>query len=183
MSVGLGAGLAHPGPYFFGFLKMNITQFESFEYSGHDYLIVADGSGNLADKPCGWCFVMLQVATGRVTKHLGGTSGGTNNFAELMPFLQALWLIQNEMDSKLGQKAKFKVLCVTDSEVTAKIGGGEYTASKNLALWAAIHWFEDNGYCLKWQWVPRNSNSANVFVDVCGKTARQAMKTASDLSF
>jgi len=138
----------------------------------YDLLLVADGSGNFSYTPCGWYCCSYFKPTGKVTEHIGGASGGTNNYAELMPFIHALWAFDSAW-TKLNKPASFEVACVSDSEVTVRIGNGQYAAKANTPLWAAIDGFRRLGYALRWHHVPRNSNPINARADhVAGKVRK-----------
>lgn len=117
-----------------------------------DHIVVADGSGTIATRPCGWaCFTFSPPNTIRLHT---GKGVGTNNFAELSPFVQAIPTLP------IG-----RVLCVSDSELTVKCGRKEYSRYANLELWKRIDGFEANGYSLVWAHVRRNSNVINAECD------------------
>ena len=82
-----------------------------------DLLLVGDGSGTVYDRPAGWACVAYERCTGRVVLHAGAASGGTNNFAELVPYVQALWSYHQQH----GQPAApVRVQVVSDSELTVR---------------------------------------------------------------
>lgn len=140
-----------------------------------DLLLIGDGAGTLYYKPCGWCCHAFFPQTDEVLEHRGGTSGGTNNFAELMPYVHALWHYEAAHASGLITDVEI----VSDSEVTVKCGNKEYTRRANASLWSAIEWFEKNGYRLHWNWVRRNSNPANHRADAVAVETRKAMEKLS----
>lgn len=141
---------------------------------GFDLLVVADGSGMRLDQPCGWACYLWYPAVGKVWEHLGGTSGGTNNYAELAPFAYALWHwhYTHFAVGSLRQPQDVKVELVSDSELTVRCGNGLYHRNANLPLWASIDWFETHGYALHWTHVPRNSTLPNKEADRRGKEVR-----------
>lgn len=145
-------------------VKLGLGQF--------DLLLVADGSGTLATKPCGWCCIAYAPAVHEVVEHVGGTSGGTNNYAELSPFIHALWFHQNR-----NSVSKFKIELVSDSQMTVRCGNRNYSRNSNQALWACIDWFEQQGHTLHWNWVPRNSNEVNLQADKRGRSVRLLLET------
>lgn len=129
-----------------------------------DLMIVSDGSGNTVDRPCGFYAASYEKATKTVREHFGGTNGGTNNYAELAPFLLALWQFQATFNPA-GWKREVRVLCVSDSLITVNCGNGKFARNANRALWANLDWYSDNGYDFRWEHVPRNSNPINVRAD------------------
>jgi ribonuclease HI len=147
---------------------------QSLNVSDFDIMIVSDGAGNLKDTSCGWVSFVFNRPLGTITRHVGATSAGTNNYAELAPFLHAFWHI----NAGLSGPASFKIVCVTDSELTVKQGIGQYARNANAAQWAAVDWYTRNGYRLDWQWVARNSNPINAACDAGAKDARRLMETA-----
>jgi ribonuclease HI len=124
-------------------------------------VIVADGSGTVAKSACGWAATLYWPDTKAFHRITGGSSVGTNNLAELQPFLHALWYAKH-IDCK-GHT--IRVLCISDSEVTVKCGSGEFARTANGALWAQVEWYESQGIQLYWHWVPRNSNEYNKWAD------------------
>lgn len=134
-----------------------------------DLLLIGDGSGTVWNKPCGWCCHAWVAGSPKVTEHRGGTSGGTNNFAELMPYVHALWSFHTQAfagtNGWVPGLARIRVKIVSDSEVTVRCGNRIYARRANGCLWAAIEWFEANGYDFYWTHVPRNSNPANERAD------------------
>lgn len=128
---------------------------------------MADGSGMTSDKPCGWA--CLHHERGRRPFWLyGGTSHGTNNYAELEPFVHALWLFSSQHPGP----RKVQVVCVSDSELTVRCGNRQYARNANLALWASIDHYERLGYSMRFVHVPRNSNPVNKRADALGRSVR-----------
>jgi ribonuclease HI len=126
-----------------------------------DLLIVGDGSGTVTLKPCAWFCTSYDHSDDKVWEHMGGTNGGSNNFAELSPYIHALQF-HHQILTKRGRNPTASepcsVLIVSDSEVTVRCGNKEYARNANGALWAAIDWFEKNHYDIIWVHRPRNSN-------------------------
>jgi ribonuclease HI len=151
-----------------------------------DLALVGDGAGSHVDTPCGWAVTLYERAPRKMWSHHGGAGGGTNNYAELEPFVFALWAYRHVLwayhTGRFGQQnnpviAPPKVLIVSDSEVTVKCGRGQYTRRANLPLWASVEWFEQKGYEFEWVHVPRNSNPFNEWADRTAKTVRRLMGT------
>jgi hypothetical protein len=143
-------------------------------------LLVGDGSGSVYAEPAGWCCAAYDAVRHRVYVHAGAVTGGSTNFAELMPYLQALYF-HHSQEVKARKEDRYRDLidhtvCVlSDSEVTVRCGQGRYARRANGFLWEAIGWFERNGYSLTWQHVRRGSNEWNAFADAVGQEARRQM--------
>lgn len=152
---------------------MNTTIKYFLDKFSTDVLIIADGSGNLVNQHSGWAALLYINKTSKVYQICGGASVGTNQVAELQPFLTALWYAGRLMN---GWGAGDRVTCVTDSQVTVCCGNKEYERNANSALWAQLEWYEKHGVLFKWIWVPRNSNPINKWADKQAEQARLALK-------
>lgn len=137
-----------------------------------DLLLVGDGSGSTFNNPCGWACVAWNKVANQIQVHNGGMSCGTNNFAELIPYIQALWHFDQTYRDLHTPGKKAKVCVVTDSEVTVKCGNGIYTRKGNGCLWKAVEWFEQSGlYDISWYHVYRNTNRFSKRCDwIAGQT-------------
>lgn len=124
----------------------------------YDLLLLGDGSGTTSEQSCGWACVAHNKILGTVEMHNGSLSCGTNNFAELIPYVQALWHFDQSFRELVtpGQVARVEI--VSDSEVTVRCGNGVYARKGNGCLWGGIEWFEKNGYTIHWTHVRRNTN-------------------------
>jgi ribonuclease HI len=134
-----------------------------------DLLLVGDGSGTRLDQSCGWCCTSYCPGAGS-TVQFGGTNGGTNNFAELSPYLHALWLYHtrrygNSGDTPRSRGEQVAVVIVSDSEITVRCGQGVYARRANAGLWASLQWYEANGYQFTWRHVRRNTNPLSTRAD------------------
>jgi hypothetical protein len=69
-----------------------------------DLLLMGDGSGTVYREPAGWACLAYDRRRGDVRLHLGGMSCGTNNAAELLPFLQALWYHDQTRDRQAATR-------------------------------------------------------------------------------
>jgi ribonuclease HI len=136
---------------------------EQLRLPDHDLLLVGDGSGSIFTQPAGWACIAYDRLGGKAVVHAGGLTTGTNNFAELAPYIQALWF-HNQEHSKPPKRA-FEVAIMSDSEVTVRCGNRQYARNANGCLWSSIEWFERNGYALSWVHVRRNSNPWNAWAD------------------
>jgi ribonuclease HI len=141
----------------------------------HDLLLYGDGSGSTYEKSVGWACIAHDRRKRRVTVHVGALSCGTNNVAELSPYVQALWF--HHQDHGKAPAAAVQVVIVSDSEMTVRCGNGWYGRNANACVWAEIDAFEKLGYRLQWRHVPRNSNPFHVLADKFAGQARLAMNS------
>jgi len=141
-----------------------------------DLLLVGDGSGTVYHRPAGWACVAYDRLKRLAVLHTGAVSGGTNNLAELFPYVQALWHHQQNHDQAVS--APVRVQIVSDSELTVRCGNGRYERRANGSLWAAVDWFEQNGYRLGWRHVRRNSNVWHVLMDRLAGRSRRLLEEA-----
>lgn len=152
-----------------------------------DLLLVGDGSGNRWNSPCGWACVLVE--RGR-SPHLcyGGMSVGSNNLAEVMPYLQALtWYHDATRTPKRKRVGLVRVVVVTDSQLVVNHGTTAMDPSKALptrhrAIWAAFREFGRCGYQIEFHYAPRNSSLWNQAADLVASLSRKALKnlTLSD---
>jgi ribonuclease HI len=138
-----------------------------------DLLLVGDGSGSVYNQPAGWACTAYDRRKRRAVLHAGAVSGGTNNFAELAPYVQGLWW--HHQDHGQAPATPVKVVLVSDSEVTVRCGNRVYSRNCNLCLWAGIDWFEEHSYQLSWHHVRRNSNPWSAWADNVAGRMRYAM--------
>jgi ribonuclease HI len=138
-----------------------------------DLLLVGDGSGTVYDRPAGWACVAYDRRRRQAVIHAGSVTGGTNNFAELAPYIQALWHHDQEHGPAIVTPVRVQV--VSDSELTVRCGAGRYARRANGCLWAAVEWFERHGYRLAWRHVRRNSNAWSAWTDPQAGTARRPL--------
>jgi ribonuclease HI len=134
-----------------------------------DLLLVGDGSGTVYAEPAGWSCLAYDRIGGSVVLHAGAVTGGTNNFAELAPYVHALWF--HHQEHPLG--GPFRAHVVSDSELTVRCGNRQYARRANGALWAAVEWFERNGYRLRWHHLGRATSPWNRLADEVAGRARR----------
>lgn len=134
--------------------------YEKLGKPAHDLMLVSDGSGSTWDKACGWACGYRYRTTKEINLISGGSSCGTNNHAELAPFIHALSYHEAKHPESLPL-----VLCISDSELTCHCATGKYGRNVNLSLWASYDHFVRRGYRFSWHWVPRNSNRINSWCD------------------
>lgn len=139
----------------------------------YDWILAGDGSGNLAENPCGWaCFGFRRGAEDSPILWCGGNNGGTNNLAEISAYMAPLTHI--EAGRPEGQPVKVHVF--TDSEYVRTIGtvsnkGGQ--PDKNCLLWAVFKVLRSRGVTVEWHYIPRNSNAyMEAADDVAGRMRR-----------
>jgi len=137
----------------------------------YDVLLLGDGSGNSANGCSSWGCVRYIPVNNIVEVRFGGASLGTNNFAELMPYLSVLWLDTTEKHS-----VPRKIEIVSDSELSVKCGNREYKRNANLPLWAAFDCLEQLGYRIHWNHIPRNTNPANTLCDKLAGQVREEIE-------
>jgi ribonuclease HI len=149
-----------------------LEEIKSLNLPPYDVLLIGDGSGTIATKCSAWACWRHIAQTDKLELHCGSFSFGTNNFAELIPYIGVLWLDYYE-------KPIFPrhVCIVTDSEVTAKCGNGEYSRSSNTFLWKQVDMLQEAGYYLKWKHISRNSNRLSAACDkLAGQLRRETEK-------
>lgn len=122
----------------------------------HNLFLVGDGSGTILQNCAGWACIAFDLDKTEVTTLYGSLSCGTNNVAELIPYIQGLYFYESRRNPLAIPKPA--VVIVSDSEVTVKCGNDARRRRSNLAWWAAIEYFERSGYTFTWKHVPRNSN-------------------------
>lgn len=128
----------------------------------YDFIVIADGSGTRLSTPCGWGGMIFHISKLEKEEFYGGFSGGTNNFAELMPFVFAMSKIE-------ALNAKAKILFISDSEIVIKGGTGEYHKNANGVLWAAI---TSTSCSINWLHIPRNSTECHKLCDTISRELR-----------
>lgn len=101
-------------------------------------------------------------------------AASTNNDVQLMIAELEPYLVSIRRDYYVRNKGKLqnkrRVLIISDSQSTVRIGSGEYMASTNLDLWGCVRFWEEQGYVLDWQWLDRNTNPLSIWIDRWSKT-------------
>ena len=143
----------------------------SLDIAEYDLLLVGDGSGTVYAEPAGWSCLAYDRIKDSIVLHAGAVTAGTTNFAELAPYVHALWF--HDQEHKLG--GPFRAHVVSDSELTVRCGNRQYARRANGSLWAAIEWFENNGYRLRWHHVARATIPWNRLADEVAGRARRAI--------
>lgn len=142
-----------------------------------DVVVMGDGSGSTAELPCGWFYTLFDRRSRWLTEEWGGVSGGTNNYAELSPYLHAMWVYHTRTfgNGELRLKPNVSVAIVSDSEITVRCGNRQYERRANAGLWAQIEWYEAHGYRMYWHHVTRNSTPFHVKADRLANVARRKL--------
>jgi len=131
----------------------------------YHYVIISDGSGTTVKSPCGFASVIFSAENNNIIKLSGALVNGTNNLAELMPFIYSFWYIENQF-----HPIDKDILCISDSELTVKQGNKSYT--RNNLLWSCVDAFYIDNF-IDWKWLPRNSNPILTYCDSESKLIRK----------
>lgn len=143
-----------------------------------DAFLVGDGSGTTIDTPYAWACFYLDMHSQFNKIFFGCGSTGTNNFAELAPYINVLYY--DYYKRKKDVKGR-KIEIVTDSEITARCGNKEYSRNCNEILWANLDWLKGQGYEIHWNHIPRNSNPFSLACDqIAGETRKKMLTVAKD---
>lgn len=148
----------------------NILEKKGFS---HDFLLIGDGSGSKVEQPSASFVTILNNNFEVVNQILSYTSIGTNNFAELHPYVLALYYIGCDPTN-----TNKKIVIISDSEITVQCGNKQYERKANLFLWRSIEHYE-NIFDIKWIWQPRNSNYYLEKADTESKRFRKIDKGVS----
>lgn len=85
-----------------------------------DVLLVGDGSGQTWERVCGWAAILVDRQTRGRRVFYGAANMGSNNFAECLPYLQALtWFDQFHGRDRLKASGFLRGHVVTDSQAVA----------------------------------------------------------------
>jgi ribonuclease HI len=146
---------------------------KDLKLSTADLYLFGDGSGSTISKSCGFACIAWYPSRKQYGVDIGGFNHGTNNVAELMPYLHSLWRDCSIKNTNMIYN-KRSVQIISDSELIVKQGKRIYTRNAPLrGVWGAIDEFEKMGYAISWNHVSRNSNPINA---LCDKLAGEARK-------
>lgn len=146
--------------------------------SSYDALLIGDGSGTGWDDACGWATTLVYRITRSRRLFFGAANQGSVNFAEMLPYLQAMcWLDVTYGRAHLKQLGTLTVHILTDSQVTAYHGTLAANPAMelpraNTALWAAMRQFARQGYLFHYHWMERNASELNQYADLVASQAR-----------
>jgi ribonuclease HI len=151
-----------------------------------DAIIAADGSGSRWNYPMGWGCVLIDRMLQRRKLIFGANSVGTNQLAELTPFMFAMDWYANESGPGAFHLRKLReendprdllIHCVSDSEVVVKQGMGEYASGGYRGWrWLALEQLSMLGYRYKWHWIPRELCGLNRLTDDTSRRTRVALQ-------
>lgn len=145
-------------------------------FAAFDAMVVADGSGSTADKPCGFYATAYVAEPGLLFDAFGSAGHGSNQYAEVRALLEGLRGLEDRLGAAL---AGMRVLCVSDSEWAVRSARGEYARGAHPALWAALrHYEQDLRLDLFWQWIPRESDPLQVRCDRGARRLRTLLRDA-----
>jgi ribonuclease HI len=155
-----------------------------------DLLLIGDGSGSGWDGAAGWASTLINRWTRDRFVFFGGANVGSVNFAEMMPYFQALiWYHNHAGKDEVKKRGLLNVHVITDSAVTVNHGakaaqpGQELPKVPQRALWAGMRELGHMGYCLHWHWAERSTNSLNFLADLIAALARrQILLLGQDIS-
>lgn len=150
--------------------------------NGAELLLVGDGSGTRVGNAAAWTVFCLDMRSQAAYWHAGAVSSGTNNYAELHPYVHALWDYQSR--HRVTEFSPVQVRIVSDSQITVRCGNGDYLPSANLPYWAAIEQLKKSGFNLDWVHIPRNSHPLHELADYCaGKTRNEMSRVYKSINF
>jgi len=147
-------------------------------------LIVGDGSGSKWDDPCGWAGALIDKTSRGRRWHYGGMNAGSVNFAESMPYAQALcWYDLHVGKALLKQQGVLRVHIVTDSQTIANWGTRAADRNQPLSrtngmIWAGMRYLASLGYAIKYHWARRMTSELNWAADIIAGLCRQEVMQA-----
>lgn len=146
-----------------------------------DILVVGDGSGSTWDRACGWASVLVDRESRGRRAFYGAMNLGSVNFAESMPYLQALnWYDANVGKARLKQQDHINVHIITDSQVVAQWGvsaqNQPHPPRKHLPVWAGMRAYYELGYRCTWHWAPRMTTQFNWLADCIAGLSRRGLE-------
>lgn len=153
---------------------------ERLEVKEWDLLLVGDGSGTNWNEACGWCATLIDRQTGGRRLFYGSMNLGSNNAAEIMPYVQALtWFHAVYGKERLDEKVSLKVVVITDSQHIATQGnavaGLAGMPSKNSILFAPFAEMSRLGYMMEFRWAPRATTDLNKLADLIAGLSRREL--------
>lgn len=144
-----------------------------------DVILAGDGSGAGWQTPCGWACVLIdRIYRGRQL-FSGAVNKSSINFAEAMPYAQAITWYDNCVGKELmRQRGTLSVHVITDSSTVANWGCratqlNEPLPRKHIFVWAAIRELHRLGYRFTWHWHERVSSGLNYAADLVAGLANR----------
>ena len=126
-----------------------------------DVILVGDGSGSGWAHACGWAATLICRRHQARRFFYGGMDCGSVNFAESMPYVQAItWYDAHHGKALLKQLGMLRVHILTDSQVIAGWGtkamqGHSEIPRKHIGLFSAMREYRRLGYHCNFHWAPR----------------------------
>lgn len=141
------------------------------------YLVVGDGSGTTWDNTCGWGSLVASKQPDRRWLVFGGFSAGTNNTAEIMPYLQALAEIWRDVEEqhRFGQIVRVHV--VSDSQYVVECGKNpeRRKSHSHKGWWSLLDFYQSRGIVIQWHWLERTGHIGNTLSHKVANLSRLAM--------
>lgn len=161
-----------------------------------DALLIGDGSGTDWKNSCGFAAVLIDHYGNYRAPFNGGLNTGTNQLAELLPYLHAMtWYASGPGKARLDDRiAKFKPSLIADASYcgpprpTVKIhiitdnrnlaNQGNFLAARKAYswLWKSFDELSAMGYQFKWHWLERMKLGLNRLVDYLAGRCRLEME-------
>ncbi len=155
-----------------------------------DLLIVGDGSGSGWAHACGWAATLVDNRRQARRFFYGAMDCGSVNFAESMPYVQALtWYDNHYGKDDLHALGYLSVHILTDSQVIATWGNkamqaeGGMPPRKQLALWSGMRELSRLGYHCVFHWAPRMTTELNWAADLMAGLTRQEVQLAANPAY
>lgn len=164
--------------------QVTATLLEKLGNPTWDLLLVGDGSGGDWEKACGWASCLVDKATHGRRFFYGAMDCGSVNFAEAMPYIQALnWFDNNFGRERLKTTGFLNVHILTDSQVIARMGNqtmakDEPIPRTHALLWGALTELRRLGYICQFHWAPRMSTKWNQSADLIAGLCRKEVQAA-----
>lgn len=155
-----------------------------------DLFLVGDGSGSGWAQACGWAATIVDRATTARRFFYGAMDCGSVNFAESMPYIQALtWFDEHYGKDRLRELGYLNVVILTDSQVVAQWGNRAMATEhadiprKQLALYAGMRELRRVGYQCAFHWAPRMTTELNWAADLMAGLTRRSVIDAMDPAY
>lgn len=155
--------------------------------SQYDLLLIGDGSGSRWEHPCGWACLLIDRLTRGRRVFFGAMNAGSINFAEALPYLQALnWFDAHFGKDRIKETGRLTVHVVTDSQVVATWGNAALTMTvpprKHIPLWGMLRAYKDVGYDIKFTWAERMTSQSNWLSDCIAGLSRRGLDVDGDVA-